>query len=425
MIGYSTSDGAPYVRGLNCRWVLHGTPGAGVSLTFTRINISKDLDFVAIFSSTSQQIANFTGSYDSLDLPRINLTGKVTVTFDTQTDEGDGWSANYYLSSPEKPTKRAISFVLVVVFMVTAVCFSVGIVVLALFRRRRGERTQTLRDPNEGYLSVGNEFLGEENRIGEGPSAIVYRAVFPDGSLAAVKCFKDAESPKALEEEILLKSSTHPNIVSFLGSSRDGSPTRSLVFEFMARGSLSYNLREKGETLNWEQRLEIALQVSSAIQMLHMYMKPPVFHGSIVSDNVLLDEFCNAKLGGFGSARYCNANNGMDKEELLETAEDMWSFGVLLLELLAGEPVTDRNDYRNFRSLREINEIVGDREFLDRRLGLPDDDCKVMALAKFGDIAKWCISGSLRVEGNDENPKIGDVLSGLRQVKQLFHSVPR
>lgn len=59
------------------------------------------------------------------------------------------------------------------------------------------------------------------------------------------------------------------------------------------------------------------------------------------------------------------------------------------------------------------------------RLGLPSDDCKVVALAKFGDIAKWYIGGSLRVEDNHENLKIGDVLSGLQQVKQLFHSISR
>lgn len=49
--------------------------------------------------------------------------------------------------------------------------------------------------------------------------------------------------------------------------------------------------------------------------------------------------------------------------------EDVWSFGILLLELLAGEPVTNRNDYRNLGSLKEINEIVSDWEFLDLEVG--------------------------------------------------------
>ncbi|XP_031402372.1 receptor-like protein kinase 7 isoform X2 [Punica granatum] len=425
LIGYDTSNGMSYVRGLNCRWLLHGKPGTGVSLTFTRINISKDLDFIAIFSSTSREIVNFTGSYNGSNLPQVNLTGKVTIMFNTQTEEGDGWSANYYLSSPGKPSNRALLFVLVFVLVAMAVSFSIGVVVLALLQRRRGrKRNLTPLDPNESFVLVGSDFLREENRIGQGHSAVVYRAVLADGRSVAVKSLKDTESRMEPEEEILLKSSSHPNIVSLLGSSRDELPGRSMVFELMGRGSLSYNLRKKGETLSWEQRLEIALQISSAIQMLHMYMKPPVFHGNITSDNILLDEFCNAKLGGFGSARYCNAVEITDGEEdTSETAEDMWSFGILLLELLAGEPLLNRNDYRNFGSLKEMNEIMGDQEFVDQRLGLPSDDCKIVALTKFGDIAKWCVSGILRVD--DENPKIGDVVSGLQQVKQLFHSASR
>lgn len=47
-------------------------------------------------------------------------------------------------------------------------------------------------------------------------------------------------------------------------------------------------------------RLAIALQICSAAQKLQVYSKPPIYHGNITSDDIILDEFCNAKLAGFG-----------------------------------------------------------------------------------------------------------------------------
>ncbi|KAK3408473.1 hypothetical protein EUGRSUZ_J00704, partial [Eucalyptus grandis] len=147
-------------------------------------------------------------------------------------------------------------------------------------------------------------FIRKENWIGERPSAVVYKAVLSDGCLLAIKVYKNSACYSELEEEILLKTSSHPYIISLMGNTRHRFQSRCMVFEFMSRGCLSYNLREKGETIDWEKRLMIAMQISSAIQMLHMHMNPPVCHGNITSDNILLDEFCNAKLGG----KHCRDN---------------------------------------------------------------------------------------------------------------------
>ncbi|KAK4847986.1 hypothetical protein QYF36_007840 [Acer negundo] len=150
---------------------------------------------------------------------------------------------------------------------------------------------------DEGLMLIRVNTRREENRIGEGPSAVVYRAVSTNENVVVVKARRDIASQTEMEEEILLKSSSHPNIVSLLGYAQDGLRRRYLVFEFMQRGDLSWNLRERGGALNRDKRLTIALQICSAIQMLHMYTKPPIYHGNIASKNILQDEFCNAKLG--------------------------------------------------------------------------------------------------------------------------------
>ncbi|KAK0604379.1 hypothetical protein LWI29_015074 [Acer saccharum] len=421
-IGYASSTSFSYVQGLSCQWILHGKPGTLVSLSFIHINISKDLDFIAIYNGTRQQIANFSGSYSGYDLPQMNLTGEVKIVFATQTDKGEGWSAKYHISSPVNQDKNVLLVIVIVVIAIVAVSISLAFIILATLKRKRMYNSSMNSD--EGLMLIRVNTRREENRIGEGPSAVVYRAGSTNGNVVAVKARRDIASQTEMEEEILFKTSSHPNIVSLLGYTQDGLSRRYLVFEFMQRGDLSWNLRERGGALNWDKRLTIALQICSAIQMLHMYTKPPIYHGNIASENILLDEFCNAKLGGFGTANYCSSSssNRTNPEPTSEMAEDIWSFGLLLVELLRGDPIMNRGVYKNLGSLDQINELVGGRECLDQRLEIPND--KIIGLAKFGEIAKWCIGGCCRVEqGSENSPKVVDVLSSLRQVKQLFSSV--
>ncbi|KAH7542207.1 hypothetical protein FEM48_Zijuj02G0048800 [Ziziphus jujuba var. spinosa] len=418
-ISYTTSTSISYVEGLSCQWVLNGKPGTPVSVSFTYINISKNLDFVAIYDGKMQLITNFTGFYSVSDLPRMNLSGVVTIAFSTQTDKGEGWSANFNISSPVNHNKKLWPVIIVAVLGFVAVIVPLAFVILAL--NKKGKLISR-RDSDEGLMLITIDTIREENRIGEGPSATVYRAVSNDGYIA-IKCLRNRAAHTELEQEILLKCSSHPNIISLVGHAEDGLRRHLLLFEFMGRGDLAWNLKERGQNLNWDRRLAIALQVCSAIQMLHMYVKPPVYHGNIISENVLLDEFCNAKLGGFGVAKYCSSRENQGQPS--EMAEDIWCFGLLLVELLTGEPQVNKQAYKDSRSFEEINELVGNGVILDRRLEIPNERCKTMALTKLGEIANWCIDSSLRVEGDKNNPKIGDVLSGLTQVKHLFCSISR
>ncbi|CAL5358029.1 unnamed protein product [Camellia sinensis] len=424
IIGYSPSAGYSYPEGLSCQWILHGKAGTPVTLSFTHINISKDFDFLAINNDRMQQVANFSGIYSGSDLPQLNLTGEVTIEFATQTGTGEGWSANFYISSPVDQNRKAFLVVIVIVLGFVAISVSLALVALALIKSRKYEPHGM--DLNENCMLMRAEVSQEGGQIGEGPSSIVYRAVSTDGISIAIKSPKQPTSGKRLEEEILIKASSHPNIISLVGYGEDGTRGRYLVFEFMDRGSLSWNLKERGEMLDWEKRLAIALQISSAIQMLHMYLRPPIYHGNISSENILLDEDYNAKLGGFGASKYCT-NEGLNPEMPSEMDEDIRSFGLLLVELLKGEPIFNGNESCEFlRNFEGSDEVLGrGQEWLDPRLSIPGEEWKVMGLAKLGEIAKWCIgggggSGSWRVGMDGNRPKIGDLVSGLEQVKQLF-----
>ncbi|KAJ7965008.1 Wall-associated receptor kinase-like [Quillaja saponaria] len=372
-----TSTISSYAEGLTCQWVLHGKPGTPVSLRFTHINITQKFDYLAIYKDKTHQIANFSGFYSRSDLPQMNLTGEVIIIFATQTDKGEGWSVDFNISSPISSKKDVWPIISIIIITVVAVSLSFGFIALAILQRQRKQIISL--QPEEGFVLISLE-TGEDNQIAEGPSAMVYKADWSDGGFVAVKFLRDIAAQTQVQEEILLKSSSHPNIISLVGRGQDRHQRQYLVFEFMARGSLSLNLEEKGETLGWEKRLAIVLQICSAIQMLHMYLKPPAYHGNITSQNILLDESCNAKLGGFGAANYCNINR-TNPEQLLDMSKDIWSLGLLLVELLRGKPLANRQDYGTM-SVEEINDLVGAQDCLDRRLKIPREKCKITGTGK-------------------------------------------
>lgn len=409
VINYSSTNGFLYEKGLTCQWVLRGKPGTVVSLSFTRINISKDLDFLAIYNGATTQIANFSGLYLDSNLPQMNLLGEVLIAFATQTDTGTGWSANFRIASPLNPDSTPVMIVVGIVLSIVAVSFSLAFITIVIFKRKKRLQRRRKFDGTLGLMRA-------ENIIVEGPSSIVYKAVSRDGNHVAIKCTKVSNSQTDLEEEILLKFCSHPNIISLLGYVEVRIQRRELVFEYMGKGNLSWNLQERGENLDWEKRLAIALQISLAVQTLHIYSNKPIYHGNIKSENIFLDDSFNAKLGGFGSASYC--------KNKMEMAGDIWSFGLLLLELLVGESIINQCT-SDLTSNFEINEFVWNyKECLDQRLGIPNEECKIMALVKLGEIAKWCICTGLSGGGNSisSSPKISDVVLGLKQVKQLFCS---
>ena len=140
------------------------------------------------------------------------------VAFYTQTDKGNGWSADFYISSPINSNENMLIMIIVVLMIVAARVF-VSFITVVLLKRKDEHKNKMHSD--EGIMLTSLEINAEDNRIGEGPSAIVYRAVCTAGRLVAIKCLRDTASRKQLEEEILHKLSSHPNIISLLGRSEE------------------------------------------------------------------------------------------------------------------------------------------------------------------------------------------------------------
>ncbi|CAM8891006.1 unnamed protein product [Rhodiola kirilowii] len=208
--------------------------------------------------------------------------------------------------------------------------------------------------------------LGKSNVIGHGGFGLVYRGVLNDGRKVAVKLMDQAG--KQGEEEFkvevdLLSRIRSPYLLSLIGYCSDRNH-KLLVYEFMANGGLQEHLYPISGSnavyskLDWDTRLRIALDAAKGLEYLHEQLSPPVIHRDFKSSNILLDKNFSAKVSDFGLAKLGSEKAGghVSTRVLgtqgyvapeyaltghLTTKSDIYSYGVVLLELLTGRVPVD------------------------------------------------------------------------------------
>ncbi|XP_010530555.1 PREDICTED: serine/threonine-protein kinase-like protein At5g23170 isoform X2 [Tarenaya hassleriana] len=213
-----------------------------------------------------------------------------------------------------------------------------------------------------GKGSHGCVFKGLLEHDGHRIVAIKTPSVMTSSSISIVSDTVQAEKLKKLENEIRVLSSlssSSPHVVSFVGASRDSVnvPNHKLMLmEFMPNGSLHRLLHvSTSPPPTWHRRVEIALQVARALHFLH---EQAVIHRDVKSENVLFDSNWNAKLADFGlavstqrvdSAIQTNPPAGTigyidpsyTSPEKLSTKTDVFSYGVVLLEIMSCRKAID------------------------------------------------------------------------------------
>ncbi|CAN6271455.1 unnamed protein product [Urochloa humidicola] len=198
----------------------------------------------------------------------------------------------------------------------------------------------------------------KENIIGCGGYGLVYKAELPDGSNLAIKklngemCLMEREFTAEVEA---LSMAQHENLVPLWGYCIQGK-SRYLIYSFMENGSLDdwlHNRDDGASTfLDWTMRLNIAKGASCGLSYIHNVCKPHIVHRDIKSSNILLDKEFKAYVADFGLSRLILPNKTHVTTELVGTLGyippeyahgwvatlrgDIYSFGVVLLELLTG-----------------------------------------------------------------------------------------
>eukprot|EP00253_Pinus_taeda_P007409 PITA_07409 len=212
-------------------------------------------------------------------------------------------------------------------------------------------------------LIAATENFHDKNKLGEGGFGAVYKGTIEDGKEIAVKklSLRSMQGKREFMNEVnLVAKIQHRNLVNLLGCCAEGSE-RLLVYEYLPNKSLDKILFDpnKRNQLDWQKRYNIIVGVARGLLYLHEDSQLRIIHRDIKASNILLDENLNPKIADFGLARlfpedeshvstrvagtygYMAPEYAMQGQ--LSVKADVYSFGVLLLELITGRKNNDNN----------------------------------------------------------------------------------
>jgi len=232
--------------------------------------------------------------------------------------------------------------------------------VINLWRIEEGNSGFSLYDFSQIKEATGN--FSSENKLGQGGFGPVYKGLLPGGLEVAVKRLAACSVQGLLEfknEIQLIAKLQHKNLVKLLGCCIQGDQEKMLVYEYMQNKSLDIFIFDinRGGQLNWSMRLHIVDGVAQGLLYLHKHSRFCVVHRDLKASNILLDSDMTPKISDFGIARIFSSNmmesnttrivgtHGYISPEyafdgVCSIKSDVFSFGVLVLEIISGKRTT-------------------------------------------------------------------------------------
>ncbi|PPD79039.1 hypothetical protein GOBAR_DD24044 [Gossypium barbadense] len=353
-------------------------------------------------------------SLEFLDLSRNNLSGEIpkslvklrylkyfNVSFNRLEGEiPDGGSfENYTIESfkgnealcgkarlhvpncktrPLRNSKAKTKLLIYVALPIASTILVVALIIIILqYRRKDKLPTQedmiplgTWRRFSYHELRQATDGFNDSRLLGNGSYGLVFQGNLQDGTVIAVKVFKlELEGAfKSFDVECdVLCNTRHRNLVKVISSCSNDLNFKALVLEFMPSGSLDKWLYSNNQYLDILQRLNIMIDVASALEYLHHGNATPVVHCDLKPNNVLLDEDMVAHLSDFGIVKLLREEVSMIQtmtmatfgymapeygiEGIVSTKGDVYSFGIILMEIITRKKPTDEM-FEGERSLK-------------------------------------------------------------------------
>ncbi|XP_015877371.3 probable LRR receptor-like serine/threonine-protein kinase At3g47570 [Ziziphus jujuba] len=364
-------------------------------------------------------------------------------------------------------TRPSLAVIFVIIF-IGVVVFSSLVIFIINRRSPKGKSTPSpYQGVNEHYrisykeLHKATEGFASPNLIGMGSFGSVYKGILNEEEHPiAVKVLnlRQCGAPESFVAECeALRRIRHRNLLKIITSCSsvdfEGNDFMALVFEFMPNGSLEnwmhVNFQHHTKSLNLVQRLNIGIDVASALNYLHYHCQPPIVHCDLKPSNILLDSDFSAHLADFGLAKllfeadenfskalvssaavrgsigYITPEYGMGSDVSIQG--DVYSYGILVLEMVTGKRPTDEmfKDGQNLHGLckmaypEAVQEIV-DPYLLNTELYEDTDIAKVSSKLMDCLVSIVQVGLACSAESPTDRMDIKDALVKMQRTKKAF-----
>ncbi|XP_027362510.1 probable LRR receptor-like serine/threonine-protein kinase At3g47570 [Abrus precatorius] len=365
----------------------------------------------------------------------------------------------------KKPTKHHSFRVIAVIVSVVGFLFLLSFILTIYWMKKRNKKAPSdfptidhLAKISYRSLHLGTDGFSTRNLIGSGGFGSVYKGTFgSEDRIVAIKVLnlhKKGAYKSFIVECNALKNIRHRNLVKILtccsSTDYEGQEFKALVFEYMKNGNLEQWLHprtgnaEKAKILYLFQRINIIIDVASALHYLHHECEPPIVHCDLKPSNVLLDDNLVAHVSDFGLARLLSTNIGSSKQTStigikgtigyappeygfgseMSTQGDVYSFGILMLEMLTGRSPTDET-FKDGQNLHNFVEVA----FPDNLLQILDPSLVPLETedATEEDVEKCLVSlFQIGLACSMESPKNRmSMMNAIRQlniIRKAFHT---
>ncbi|KAK4590137.1 hypothetical protein RGQ29_020620 [Quercus rubra] len=274
-----------------------------------------------------------------------------------------------------KERKKTQTAVVIVVPSVIAIILTIIICIFLSVRKPKDnfetvegiESVDSLQFDFSTIRAATNNF-SDANKLGKGGFGIVYMGKLSNGQQIAVKRLSrnSQQGDSEFKNEVLLVAKLqHRNLVRLLGFCLEGNE-RLLIYEFVPNRSLDYYIFDpmKCENISWEMRFKIIRGIARGLLYLHEDSRLRIIHRDLKASNILLDAEMNPKISDFGMARIFELDQTEGNTNRIvgtygymapeyamlgqfSTKSDVFSFGVLILEVLSGQKITHFHDGEN------------------------------------------------------------------------------
>ncbi|KAG5512722.1 hypothetical protein RHGRI_038863 [Rhododendron griersonianum] len=449
------------------------------SLDLSRNNLSdqipEDLAVLVFLNNLNLSFNNLAG-----EVPLQGVFGNLSAISLVGNKGLCGGIAEMRLPACPKSKKKGnrLGFKIIVPIACIIPCLSL-VLLLVVFLRKRKQKNKSLTLPviGDDFLKVSYDQLlnatggfSSLNLIGAGSFGTVYKGILHECDKAiAVKVLnleqRGASKSFVVECEALRKT-RHKNLLKIItvcsSINHAGDDFKALIFEYMPNGSLEKWLHLGEDTpqqewnLSLSQRLNISIDVACALEYLHHHCETPIVHCDLKPSNVLIDEDMIAHVGDFGLAKFLTINSsisdGPETNSLAikgsigyvaleygtggrtSTEGDVYSYGILLLEMLTGKRPTDemftvRQSLHEFCKValpERVMEIVDPRMLLEEATEAEKDaQNERIRQAKI----RECLVSLMRIgivcseESPSKRMNVKDVIIGLMTIKEAFLGV--